>query len=88
MGYGPKLLENLNEKTVIEKLAKVVSFGISYSILYISIEKPFNPILGETFQCWINGCPGYGEQISHHPPISALMFYGRGYRVTCIILFN
>jgi len=67
-----------------------VAFGLSNSVLYISIEKPFNPILGETFQCWINGCPGYGEQISHHPPITALMFMGRGYRVACnyILLFQ
>lgn len=46
------------------------------------MEKPFNPILGETFQCWINGCPAYAEQISHHPPIGALMFKGRNYDVT------
>jgi hypothetical protein len=54
------------------------------------MEKPFNPILGETFQCWINGCPGYAEQISHHPPIGAAMFYGRGYRITSnyFILFK
>lgn len=30
----------------------------------------------------MNGCPVYGEQISHHPPISALMFVGRGYTIT------
>ena len=52
------------------------------SVLYLSMEKPFNPILGETFQCWINGCPLYAEQISHHPPIGALMFKGRGYEVS------
>lgn len=30
---------------------------------------------------WIDGCPVYGEQILHHPPISALYFVGRGYRI-------
>lgn len=50
--------------------------------MYLSMEKPFNPILGETFQCWINGCPAYSEQISHHPPIAALMFKGRGYDIS------
>lgn len=60
MGYGPKLLENLNGKSVLQKFAKVVPFGVSNSVLYINLDKPFNPILGETFQCWINGCPGYG----------------------------
>lgn len=87
MAYGPKLLEDLNHMPLIEKLARVVCFGVSNSVMYISIEKPFNPILGETFQCWINGCPAYGEQISHHPPIAALLFIGRGYRVSGIFYY-
>ena len=43
------------------------------------MDKPFNPILGETFQCLIDGCPVYGEQVSHHPPISYVFFKGRGF---------
>ena len=31
--------------------------------------KPFNPILGETFQCKIKDCFIYMEQTSHHPPV-------------------
>lgn len=38
--------------------------------------KPFNPILGETFQCKINDTLFYFEQTCHHPPI--LNFYGIG----------
>ena len=41
--------------------------------------KPFNPILGETFQARINGYPIYMEQISHHPPISAFYYAGPDY---------
>ena len=34
-------------------------------------KKPFNPILGETFQgYWPDGTRIYIEHISHHPPIS------------------
>ncbi len=40
------------------------------------MQKPFNAILGETFQCYIKGIPVYYEEISHHPPISA-------YYMTC-----
>lgn len=54
----------------------------AYSTLFLGIDKPFNPILGETFQGWIDGCPVYVEQISHHPPISAILMYGRGYRIS------
>ena len=57
-------------------------FGLTNSLLFLDMEKPFNPILGETYQCYIAGCPVYAEQISHHPPISALLMYGRGYRIT------
>jgi hypothetical protein len=35
------------------------------------MQKPFNPILGETFQGYLKGIPIYYEQISHHPPISS-----------------
>jgi hypothetical protein len=51
------------------------------NILAISMEKPFNPILGETYQGYIDGCPIYIEQISHHPPISSYYFVGRGYKM-------
>lgn len=44
--------------------------------------KPFNPILGETYQAFIDGCPIYGEQTSHHPPISSLLMVGREYFIS------
>eukprot|EP01017_Pseudomicrothorax_dubius_P032760 TRINITY_DN4321_c0_g3_i2.p1 TRINITY_DN4321_c0_g3~~TRINITY_DN4321_c0_g3_i2.p1 ORF type:complete len:500 (+),score=100.05 TRINITY_DN4321_c0_g3_i2:54-1553(+) len=51
--------------------------------LHLNMEqrKPFNPILGETFQGFINGCPVYYEQISHHPPVMAYQVLGRDYRI-------
>jgi len=45
------------------------------------MEKPFNPILGETYQCWIDGCPVYFEQIAHHPPVASYLMIGRGYKL-------
>jgi hypothetical protein len=59
----------------------VMVFALSHSINFIIMEKPFNPILGETFQGWLNGCPIFLEQISHHPPISAFFMQGRGYKI-------
>lgn len=39
--------------------------------------KPLNPILGETFQAKLkDGSMVYMEQISHHPPISYILFEG------------
>jgi hypothetical protein len=83
LAYAPTHLEPAaKNKSPVERLKRVVAFGISISPLYLNIEKPFNPILGETFQGWIDGCPVYGEQICHHPPIAALLYEGRGFRIT------
>ena len=64
----------------IEKMKITLLYAISVSIFSISVSKPFNPILGETHQAWIDGCPVYLEQISHHPPIVSYLFIGRGYK--------
>jgi len=42
-------------------------------------KKPFNPILGETFQGHYSGDPIYIEQVSHHPPITCFFFEGKQY---------
>jgi hypothetical protein len=60
----------------------VLSFSLGTILLYLEMTKPFNPVLGETYQGFIDGCPIYGEQISHHPPISSILFIGRGYFVS------
>ena len=49
----------------------VTAFIASAPTLELIMQKPFNPILGETFQCFLKGIPLCYEQISHHPPISA-----------------
>jgi hypothetical protein len=56
--------------------------------------KPFNPILGERFQCsWENGelflkshTEYKAEQVSHHPPISAAYMHNEqsNFKVTCV----
>jgi hypothetical protein len=46
MLYGPILLEGLEKESAISKLVKTIIFGITNSVLYLSMEKPFNPIIG------------------------------------------
>jgi len=43
-------------------------------------KKPFNPLLGETFEHVHEKCRFYAEQVSHHPPISAFKLEGKGYQ--------
>lgn len=80
-GFAPIFLENAVSGDPLTKMKMALLFSISVSILSISVCKPFNPILGETHQAWIDGCPVYLEQISHHPPIVSYLLVGRGYKV-------
>lgn len=59
MVYAPMLLEGIGQTDALTRLLRIIAFGITNSVLYLNMEKPFNPQLGETFQCWINGCPAY-----------------------------
>lgn len=57
-----------------ERLMLVMAFAMSaYTSSHNRITKPFNPLLGETYEyvCPIRGFRYISEQVSHHPPISA-----------------
>lgn len=58
-----------------ERMVTVAAFAVSgYSSTYYRAgSKPFNPLLGETYECIREdkGLCFYSEQVSHHPPISA-----------------
>lgn len=79
--YAPMLLEKSVHQSPVDRMKQAITFQISMCILTICMTKPFNPILGETYQGLIDGCPMYLEQVSHHPPISCFYFYGRGYTI-------
>ena len=61
----------------LEQMAYVAAFSVSnYSTCTCRQNKPFNPMLGETFEC--DRLDDYGwrsiaEQVSHHPPGIALV---------------
>lgn len=60
--YAPIFLEKAAQQSnPVKRLQYSFLFGISMGILYLTLEKPFNPILGETFQTFIKGCPVYLE---------------------------
>ena len=43
--------------------------------------KPFNPILGETFEHKTDDFELLTEQVSHHPPVTAVHIRGKDYRI-------
>eukprot|EP01123_Difflugia_compressa_P013234 TRINITY_DN6018_c0_g1_i1.p1 TRINITY_DN6018_c0_g1~~TRINITY_DN6018_c0_g1_i1.p1 ORF type:complete len:457 (-),score=52.38 TRINITY_DN6018_c0_g1_i1:115-1437(-) len=67
------------------RLAYVAAFAQScYGSTPDRLYKPFNPILGETYEL-INREKNYwllSEQVSHHPPISACICEGDGWTIT------
>ncbi|KAG8769879.1 hypothetical protein FRC12_004674 [Ceratobasidium sp. 428] len=63
-----------HEKDAHKRIAYVAAFAMSnYSSTIGRIAKPFNPMLGETFEyCRLDKQYRYvSEQVSHHPPMSA-----------------
>ncbi|CAD8078752.1 unnamed protein product [Paramecium sonneborni] len=54
------------------RMCYIMGFGVSpYSANIGRTKKPFNPILGETYEIQTSNCRFISEQVSHHPPISA-----------------
>lgn len=64
-----------------EQLAYVAAFTVSaYASTTNRTGKPFNPLLGETYECDRMDDLGWrciAEQVSHHPPMAALHCEGR-----------
>ena len=55
----------------------MLSFIVSGMYMSADLRKPFNPILGETYEGFFkDGSKIYMEHISHHPPISSYLIEG------------
>jgi hypothetical protein len=64
-------------KDPVERMKLVMTFALAGRHLTVSMDKPFNPILGETFEAeFSDGTQVCVEQTSHHPPISHWGVYG------------
>lgn len=67
-----------------EQLAYVAAFTISaYSTTSSRTGKPFNPLLGETYECDRTddlGWKAISEQVSHHPPMVAQYCEGQTWK--------
>uniref|UniRef100_A0A1I7VDI8 Oxysterol-binding protein n=1 Tax=Loa loa TaxID=7209 RepID=A0A1I7VDI8_LOALO len=78
----------------LQRMKTIVKFYLSgFYKKPKGLKKPYNPILGETFRCkWEhpdNSTSYYiAEQVSHHPPVSALFLTNRkaGFNISGTIL--
>uniref|UniRef100_A0A672MRQ3 Oxysterol-binding protein n=1 Tax=Sinocyclocheilus grahami TaxID=75366 RepID=A0A672MRQ3_SINGR len=73
--YSELLDKAAHTQDPFERMVYIATFAVSgYASSYYRAEgKPFNPVLGETYEC-DRPDKGFGfvaEQVSHHPPISA-----------------
>ncbi|XP_054637886.1 oxysterol-binding protein-related protein 3 isoform X1 [Dunckerocampus dactyliophorus] len=73
--YSELLERAANTHDAFERMVYMATFVISgyASSYYRTGGKPFNPVLGETYECDRpdKGFRFVAEQVSHHPPISA-----------------
>ncbi|XP_067366457.1 oxysterol-binding protein-related protein 3 isoform X2 [Channa argus] len=73
--YSELLDRANNTQDPFERMVYIATFVVSgyASSYYRTGGKPFNPVLGETYECdrTDKGFRFIAEQVSHHPPISA-----------------
>ncbi|KAF0875835.1 OSBL3 protein, partial [Crocuta crocuta] len=73
--YSELLDKAAQVPSALERMVYVAAFAVSaYASSYFRAgSKPFNPVLGETYECIREdrGFQFFSEQVSHHPPISA-----------------
>ncbi|CDW74380.1 oxysterol-binding protein [Stylonychia lemnae] len=81
--YHEMLELAIAEPDPIKRLGLVSVYSIT---ILTNIErnssKPFNPLLGETFEYVDEKMRFFAEQVSHHPPVTGFICFGKaGYRI-------
>lgn len=72
MEYAHVLTEADQIEDSTLRMCYIMGFAIApYACSIGRTKKPFNPILGETYEIRQNNIRFVSEQVSHHPPISA-----------------
>ena len=72
MEYCDLLDRAIAEPDSVKRLAYVAVYCITnLSVVERNSTKPFNPLLGETFEFVTKNWRFLAEQVSHHPPVTA-----------------
>jgi hypothetical protein len=81
MGHYLLLEKAAQEQDPCLRLVYSTIFGFTqHSTSIERFNKPFNPILGETYEFVSKDFQFFAEQVSHHPPQTGYAFEGRGYQ--------
>ena len=82
MGNHDLLDKAAQESDSLLRLTHITGFCIGqYGLTTSRTTKPFNPLLGETFEYIGDGWKLFAEQVSHHPPISAVFVESKLWKV-------
>jgi len=79
--YSDLVDKAVSSSTPLERMTWVAAFAISAYGSTRASHKPFNPLLGETYEC-VREDKGFryiSEQVSHHPPVSCVHASGTGW---------
>ena len=75
-------LEVANQEDSLLRMVYVATGVISgFAQVYGRTSKPFNPLLGETFEYVTKDIKFYSETVSHHPPIFAMNIQTDSYEI-------
>ena len=68
------LLDKANfEPNPLKRITYIAAFNLAqFNSMLGMTRKPFNPVLGETYEYVCDRFKVMGEQVSHHPPVSAI----------------
>ncbi|XP_039954412.1 oxysterol-binding protein-related protein 1 [Bactrocera tryoni] len=81
MEYAEILNKANKEEDPADRMKLVATFAVSaLASNWERVGKPFNPLLGETYELQSNDFKILCEQVSHHPPISAFHAESSNYK--------
>jgi len=88
--YAPNLLERAAQSSdSVERMLLVGAFSVSSyaSTAHRTTRKPFNPLLGETFECVRADRDMHfiAEKVVHRPPVVASYCFGKGWKVSSAV---
>eukprot|EP01118_Nematostelium_gracile_P004578 TRINITY_DN1536_c0_g1_i1.p1 TRINITY_DN1536_c0_g1~~TRINITY_DN1536_c0_g1_i1.p1 ORF type:complete len:442 (-),score=137.62 TRINITY_DN1536_c0_g1_i1:91-1221(-) len=81
--YAELLKRTADSPDSINRMAYLIAFVTAGYSCAVRQKKPFNPILGETYE-YIPANKSYrffAEQVSHHPPVGVCIAEGEGYTI-------
>ncbi|CAF0743305.1 unnamed protein product [Adineta ricciae] len=87
--YSSLLDSAASTETLIDRWHLLTAFVVSTLSTHLErMSKPFNPLLGETYELKMEGDTSFhyiSEQVSHHPPVSAVYIRGQNWTLSANI---